>query len=204
MAFWGAPIRVPDHARSSVCAAIEMSRNMARVNEQLSARGYPPIDVGIGINTGDVVLGNIGSDRKLDYTVIGDHVNLGSRLEGLTKQYGCPIIISEYTYQELQGEIPCAVVDLVRVKGKQVPIRIYWPLALPTDTTADIAHARTVAELSEKAFTTYLARKFEEAEAMYAQFPASHLRDLFIERCRRFTEQPPTADWDGVYTLTTK
>jgi adenylate cyclase len=204
MAFWGAPIPVADHARQSVCAAIEMSRHMVHVNEQLAAKGYPPIDVGVGINTGDVVLGNIGSDRKLDYTVIGDHVNLGSRLEGLTKQYGCHIIISEYTYLELKGEIPCAVVDLVRVKGKQVPIRIYWPLALPSDPPPDMATARTVAELSERAFAAYLARRFEEAGSLYAQLPEGHLRDLFMERCEAYRVQPPAETWDGVFNLTTK
>jgi len=204
MAFWGAPIPVTDHARKSVCAAVEMWRHMNQVNEQLAAKGYPPIDVGIGINTGDVVLGNIGSERKLDYTIIGDHVNLGSRLEGLTKQYGCHIIISEYTYRELAGEIPCAVVDLVRVKGKQVPIRIYWPLALPDDPPADMARARTVAELSEQAFSAYLARRFDQAADLYAQLPESHLRDLFITRCKAYSVEPPDAEWDGVYTLTTK
>jgi adenylate cyclase len=204
MAFWGAPIRLPDHAQHAVRAALKMARAMKEVNETLATRGFPPIDTGLGVNTGEVVLGNIGSEHKLNYTVIGDHVNLSSRLEGLTKQYGCQIIISEYTYMELNGTIPCAVIDLVRVKGKQVPIRLFQPLAHPEDSASDIEHAVAVAELIERAFDCYLQRRFEEAESHYAQLPESLLREIFLARCRMYRETPPPSHWDGVYTLTTK
>ncbi len=204
MAFWGAPIRIGDHADRSVQAAIEMTRGIAEVNRRLEAKGYPAIKIGIGINSGEVILGNIGSEKKLDYTVIGDNVNLASRLEGLTKQYGCPVIISEFTHQELTQPIPCATVDLVRVKGKQVPIRIYWPLALPGDPPESVEEATRLAALIERAFALYMAQRWGEAMALYAQLPPVRLREVFLERCENYRVAPPPGDWDGVFTLTTK
>jgi adenylate cyclase len=204
MAFWGAPIPVADHARQAVSAAIEMVRHLPEVNARLAAKGYPPIDIGIGINTGEVVLGNVGFQRKLDYTVIGDHVNLGSRLEGLTKQYGCRIIIAEETFRELGGAIPCLLVDQVRVKGRHAPIRIYQPLALPEDPEADRSQAQAFAELGDSAFTAYAAGDFKQALALYERFPEHPLRALYLRRCRAYLESPPGTAWDGVCTMTTK
>ncbi len=203
MAFWGAPIRVEDHARRAVQAALEMSRGVDEVNQQLAQKGLPPVRIGIGLNSGDVVLGNIGSERKLDYTVIGDSVNLASRLEGLTSHYGCPVLISEFTRAELGSEQPCAMVDLVRVKGKQVPIRIYQPLAL------EQANGGRLQALSEEAFALYLQRRWPEALSRYQQLAEAEpthatLAEIFSERCRRYMESEPAADWDGVYTLTSK
>lgn len=199
MAFWGAPIRDDQHAIKGVRAAIEMHQRLAEVNQWLTGKGYPTIDIGVGLNTGAVILGNIGSRRKLDYTVIGDNVNLASRLEGLTKPYGCPIIISEYTYDQLQGEIPCYLVDLVRVKGKQHPIKIYAPII-----TADIAQAAQFTQISKTAFTHYLAREWPLAIAAYQQLPRSEFQQKFIRRCRDYQQSPPPPDWDGVYTMTAK
>lgn len=199
MAFWGAPIRDGLHAIKGVRAAMEMHNRLKDVNEWLSGKGYPAIDIGVGLNTGQVILGNIGSSRKLDYTVIGDNVNLASRLEGLTKPYGCPIIISEYTYQQLNGQVPCYLVDLVRVKGKQHPIKIYAPII-----DHDLEQASELARISEVAFGCYLARDWEPAITSYQQLPESGFQRLFVERCRGYQQAPPPSDWDGVYTMTTK
>lgn len=128
MAFWGAPVRVSDHGRRAVETAIDMIRQLELYNEGLKAKGISPLSIGIGINTGDVILGNIGSEKKLDYTVIGDNVNLASRMEGLTKEYHYPILISETTYEEVKDVIPCRYVDQVRVKGKTKEIKIYAPI----------------------------------------------------------------------------
>jgi adenylate cyclase len=110
-----------------------MIDRLDRVNETLRSKGHPEIRIGIGIHTGDVVLGNVGSERKLDYTAIGDGVNLASRIEGLTKSYGSPILLSESTFGELGGKIPCAEVDVVRVKGRREPVRLYRPIAAQGD-----------------------------------------------------------------------
>ncbi len=204
MAFWGAPIRTTDHADRAVRTAIEMQRRMAEVNHQLEAKHYPPIRIGVGIDTGDVVLGNIGSERKLDYTVIGDHVNLASRLEGLTAKYSCDIVISESTKQALADDLPCAMVDLVRVKGRQHPLRIYWPLALATDSASVLSSARDMAQLTEQAFAAYLRRDWEQAIAAYQQLPDIPLKGTFIARCEAYSQQPPADEWDGVFVMTSK
>ena len=130
MAFWGAPIKNADHPQQALRSAVEMVRKLRGTNERLLEKGYPEISIGIGIHSGEVVLGNIGSDKKLDYTIIGDSVNLASRLEGLTKNYGSPVLISETSFESLRAEIPCLLVDRVRVKGKEKPITLYAPAQL--------------------------------------------------------------------------
>ncbi len=204
MAFWGAPIPAADHAARAVATALHMHRQLAVVNQQLSEKGYPAIDIGVGINTGDVVLGNIGSVRMLDYTVIGDNVNLSSRLEGLTKHYGCPVIISEFTHQEIMAEIPCALVDLVQVKGRHKPVRIYWPLALPGDDAETLAQARILAQSITDAFECYLHQDWEKAHDAYESLGELPLARIFRSRCVEYMKQPPPPDWDGVFTLTSK
>ncbi|MCW8956337.1 MAG: adenylate/guanylate cyclase domain-containing protein [Gammaproteobacteria bacterium] len=204
MAFWGAPIRNEDHAFDSVATALHMARSMPEINRRMKTRGYPEIAIGIGINTAEVVLGNIGSERKLDYTVIGDGVNLASRLEGLTKQYGVPVIISEFTQQQIQDRVPCALLDMVRVKGKQVPIRIYWPLVLPGDEEGEWQKAEQLAEKTCIGFNHYVDGNWSEAIKQYSSLPESKFRSIFIERCENYLESPPQGEWDGVYTLTTK
>lgn len=123
MALWGAPIKTADHASKAVRAALEMRERLKEVNRTLGEKGFPPVRIGIGINTGEAVLGNIGSERKLDYTVIGDTVNLASRLEALTKEYGCDILISESTATEI--DVPTGFVAEVKIRGKEKPVRIF-------------------------------------------------------------------------------
>ena len=124
MAFFGAPKDDPDHAEKACRCALNMKRELTKVNERLESEGIPPMKIGIGINTGVVVVGNIGSERRMDYTVIGDSVNLASRLESMNKEFGTTIIISEFTHAKAPGFV---VKDLgsVRVKGKQETVRIY-------------------------------------------------------------------------------
>lgn len=199
MAFWGAPVREAQHAELALGAAMEMHRRLKDVNLWLQAHDYPALQIGIGIHSGPVILGNIGSVQKLDYTVIGDNVNLASRLEGLTKQYGVTILISEATYNQLQEPPPCYTLDLVRVKGKQVPIRIYAPIL-----EADGASARQQAQLCRRAFDAYLAQQWQTAIELYRQLPEGVLGETFIQRCRSYQQQPPPPDWDGVFTMTSK
>ncbi|ALP51936.1 hypothetical protein Tel_01615 [Candidatus Tenderia electrophaga] len=199
MAFWGAPLPEPRHAELALQAAMEMHRRLASVNQWLAARDYPAIQIGIGIHTGRVILGNIGSVQKLDYTIIGDNVNLASRLEGLTKQYGAAIVISEFTYRQLRQPLPCYVLDLVRVKGKHVPIRILAPiLELDPDSAAHQA------ELCRRAFDAYVQQQWASAIELYQQLSQEVLADIFIRRCRAYQEQPPAHGWDGVFIMTSK
>lgn len=204
MAFWGAPIKNEQHADESVQAALEMVTRLATVNEWLKAQAYPPIDIGIGLHTGDVIIGNIGSEHKLDYTVIGDNVNLASRMEGLTKTYGTKILITESTFQSLKKPIPCRAVDFVKVKGKNRPIKIYQPIdasyvAIPANMTP-----QRLAELSEQAFDLYLKRQWFAAIDLFKTMPDDLISQTMIERCKYFAEHRPDADWDGSYTMKTK
>jgi len=206
MAFWGAPIRVAQHAEQAVRAAVEMHRGLDEVNRHLHEKGYPPIAIGIGVNTGETILGNIGSARKLDYTVIGDTVNIASRLEGLTKVYGLGIVVSEYTRAELPATLPCALLDLVRVKGKEHPLAIYAPLGLPEDGAETLAQAWAEARLIDEAFGHYRARRWDAALAQYRRLPDHYatLRTLFVSRCEAFMLESPGEAWDGVSVLTSK
>lgn len=205
MAFWGAPIRTNGHAREAVLAAIRMIKILPEVNADLEIKGYQPLEIGIGLNSGEVVLGNIGSDKKLDYTVIGDNVNLASRLEGLTKQYGCPILFTEYTYEYIREEIPCRIVDLVRVKGKLHPIRIYAPLLMEDGESSEtFSDTAGLAVLTAEGFNHYLNRQWQQAIDCYRKMPADKIQQLMIERCSAYQESQPHEDWDGVFTMKTK
>ncbi len=205
MAFWGAPVRTRTHAHDAVAAALKMVQLLPDVNAALAAKGYTPLEIGIGLNSGEVVLGNIGSEKKLDYTVIGDNVNLASRLEGLTKQYGCPILFSEYTYAYIMEEIPCRIVDMVRVKGKHHPIRIYAPVLAPAQAAADARdQIQKICALTHEGFDHYLRRRWEDAIACYRQLPDDRLRAIMIERCSAYQQQQPESGWDGVFTMKSK
>lgn len=208
MAFWGAPIKVKDHGRRAVETALEMLRELASYNETLKAKGLPPLAIGIGINTGEVILGNIGSEKKLDYTVIGDNVNLASRLEGVTKMFGCPILITENTYNEARESIHCRVVDYVRVKGKERPIKIYEVLGLSADPSELLAGRLKIASLAEDAFGLYEEMRWRDARGKYTELlslkPDDRVSRIFIERCEEYIAKEPPAGWDGVYIMKKK
>ena len=204
MAYWGAPIRLDDHADRSVKASLDMIQALRKVNRQLSDLRLPSIEIGIGINTGDVVLGNIGSDRKLDYTVIGDAVNVASRMEGITKMYGVPIIISETTRMALRTNRPCVLIDHVQVKGKTEPVAIYLPLADELEAPEQFAEHCRMATLAQRAFAYYQTQQWDIAETLYRQLELPHVRALFFSRILEFRRNPPPVFWDGVYTFTTK
>jgi adenylate cyclase len=125
MAFWGAPVPQDDHALKACKAAIEMMKELHEMNAKWIAAGKPKLEIGIGLNTGDMVVGNMGSSSRMDYTLMGDNVNLGARLEGTNKVYTTNIIISEYTYQHVKDHVIVRELDLIRVKGKAKPVTIY-------------------------------------------------------------------------------
>lgn len=205
MAFWGAPLPNPNHALDATRAMIHMIRKLDDVNQKLNDMDVKPIRIGVGANTGKVILGNIGSTQKLDYTVIGDAVNLGSRLEGLTKQYGIKMLISEFTRAKVFEQIPCALIDQVRVKGKHKPVKIYLPLADIDDPERDIAFQTVIA--CEAAFNAYHQKQFEKAKSLYNVLPDEpfeQLKQVFLQRCDAYIQSPPPENWDGVFVATSK
>jgi adenylate cyclase len=204
MAFWGAPLDDPDHAHRGVFASMQMIKRLAEIQPQFQKRGWPPIKIGIGLNTGVMNVGNMGSKFRMAYTVMGDAVNLGSRLEGLTKQYGVQIIVSErtkiavadYLFREL---------DQVRVKGKEKPVAIFEPLG-QKDQIDDTVKAEL--QCHQQALIDYRAQRWEEAEkafiALHEEQPERLLYDIYLQRIAHFKNEPPPKNWDGVFTFTVK
>lgn len=184
-------------------SALDMKRQLAVFNQGLVAKGASPLEIGIGIHTGDVILGNIGSEKKLDYTVIGDNVNLASRMEGLTKVYGVAILITEATYRVVAPAITCRLIDMVRVVGKQEAIKIFEPLDEHTGDAAD-----QLVALSEAGFDHYLKREWDAATQCYTDLLAVRPNDktgqMFIARCAGYKATEPPAEWDGVFTMRRK
>jgi len=200
MAFFGAPVRHDDDAVSSVLAALEMTESLDEFNAKQRAAGKPEFKIGIGINYGIVTVGNIGCDKKMDYTVIGDMVNLASRIEGLTKPYKQPLIFSEFLYEKVKGAFPCRLLDTVAVKGKTKGVRIYTARrsVSPKEAAAWANH--------EEAMATFYARRFREAAILFRTVADDLGQDDYAsvsmaERCDRYAKDPPPADWNGVEVL---
>jgi class 3 adenylate cyclase/HAMP domain-containing protein len=202
MAFFGAPVKHDDDAYQSVMAALEMQDALDIFNSERVEEGKPEFKTGIGINYGVVTVGNIGSEKKMDYTVIGDMVNLGSRLEGLTKNYKQGVIISESVYRKVKNKIPCRMVDKVQVKGKTQGESIYTAgVNLGERETRAWGYHNAGARL-------FYAGEFGKAlryfQAVKKLLPEDYLCDVFIERSGRYIESPPPEDWNGVEIMTSK
>ncbi len=196
MAIFNAPLQLPDHSRRAVITALEMVEELRKLNERLVASGYPELKIGIGINTGEAIIGNMGTDMRFDYTAIGDTVNLASRLEGLNKIYGTNIIISSSTFDALnKEEFNTRELDLIKVKGKQEPVRIYEVMGKDSPFIPAI-------EDFERALFFYRERRFKEAVEIFREL-GSRFNDrasiLFAQRCLGYIESPPPHEWDGVF-----
>ena len=204
MAVFGAPLDQPDHAHRACMTALEMMSNLHNLQKKWKAEGRPVLDIGIGINTGDMVVGNMGSEMRFDYTVMGDHVNLGSRLEGTNKEYGTNIIISEFTYAVVKESMSCRELDWVRVKGKIKPVKIYELLGEKKDES----NWKNLIDSFEKGFTLYREARWDEAIAAFKQVLTIRSDDfaasMYIERCQKLKEDPPPQPWDGVFVMTKK
>jgi len=202
MAFFGAPARHKDDALNSVLAGIEMNEALVEFNANQRKLDKPEFRIGVGINYGVVTVGNIGTEKKMDYTIIGDMVNLGSRLEGLTKKYKQPLLISESLHQKVHEQIPCRLIDTVAVKGRAKGVKIY-------------SAKKSLNEQENKAWTLhntamehYYRREFDQAIRYFSDvrkiFPDDYASELLIERCQQFKAAPPPADWNGVEIMKEK
>jgi len=203
MAFWNAPVDLTDHASRAVQTALEMQAALPQLNQEFVARGWPDVQIGVGANTGRMSVGNMGSEFRMSYTVMGDAVNLGSRLEGITKQYGVGILVTQTTVEADPVHVFMKIDD-VRVKGKETPVAIYEPLGSKVDL--DPVVKQNAADF-EAAFAHYQKQDWDAAESALRalnQRTPRKLYDIYLERIAHFREAPPSADWDGVFVYTTK
>ncbi len=204
MAFWGAPVEIEQPAHYAVKCALEMANAVRRINEEQRARGMAEIGVGIGLNTGMMFVGDMGSDIRRSYTVIGDAVNLGSRLEGLSKVYGVDIVASETTRRQAP-EFEWQEIDRVRVKGKEQSVAIYWPAA-PAGRIDQAAREelRTWAAFLD----AYRAQDWDHCEMLLADLrranPKKYLYELYAQRVASLRTQPWDPEWDGTSRFETK
>jgi adenylate cyclase len=205
MAFWGAPSDNPRHALDACRAALANQRALVALNARWEAEGKPALHTRIGLNSGEVVVGNVGSETRLNYTVIGDAVNLASRLEGLNKYYGTRIMLGEETRADAGDAIVTRPLDWVSVKGRAQAVQVFELLGLAGEVDAATVE---LAACHGEALAAYRARRWDEAirgfQAVLASRPGDGPAALMIRRATAFRAEPPPDDWDGVYRLDSK
>ncbi|MBT9311682.1 MASE1 domain-containing protein [Leptothoe kymatousa] len=206
MAVFGSPIPYEEHAQQAIAAAISMQQHLAIFNQQQQQQGLSTLQIGIGINSDDVITGNIGSSKRMEFTAIGDGVNLTSRIESATKLYGCAIIISENTYNLCQDTIWVRELDYVCVKGKRQPVRLYEVLGLQTTPLTDQQQQQL--RLYAQGRSLYQQQKFDQAAEVFGTLlrhtPNDQATRLYIARCQQLQQHPPNDDWDGAWQLQEK
>ncbi|MBN2424650.1 MAG: adenylate/guanylate cyclase domain-containing protein [Calditrichaceae bacterium] len=206
MAVFGAPIELGNHAYNACNAALIMQIQLEKMREIWREAGKPELHARIGINTGPMVVGNMGSETRFDYTVMGDSVNLGARLEPANKEYGTNIIIGEETYKQAGNSLVVRPLDLLRVKGKTEPVQVYELIG--TDIYRPDEESLKILEFFQKGYDNYLNRNWEFAVKYFQEALRLRAKDgpsrRYLKRCEYFMQNPPAEDWDGVYTMTTK
>lgn len=202
MAFYGAPVQHKNDSLLAVQTGLDMLDELKIFNLWQLENNRPPFDIGIGLNYGQVTVGNIGSEKKMDYTVIGDMVNTASRLEGLTKIYGRPFIISGSVYEKVKDVFPCHQLDIVAVKGRKQGISVYSVHRQLNSQEEDSK------QIHSEGMEVYYKRNFKEALNIFWKgqnlFPDDRLFELYINRCLEFMETPPPEEWDGVTIMNRK
>ncbi|HOD36508.1 MAG TPA: adenylate/guanylate cyclase domain-containing protein [Syntrophales bacterium] len=205
MAFWGAPMPNAEHALAACRAALRCQERLAALREKWQREGKPLFYQRIGINTGEVIVGNMGSENRMNYTVVGDHVNAASRFEGLNKFYGTNIIIGESTYDLVKDHFVARPIDMVSVMGKKTGLKVY---ELMGDKKTVEDRKVTIARITAQALEAYLARRFDEAIKAYETVrdlnPGDRPVGFMLVRCRQYLENPPPDNWDGVFRLESK
>jgi len=206
LAFYGAPLEQPDHALRACKTAVEMLTRLKKLRLAWKVRDLPPINIGIGINSGEMIVGNMGSAQQFDYTIMGDHVNLASRLQGVNKQYGTSIAISQSTYQLIRSDsFIVRELDTVRVRGRKEAVTIYHLIGYgPPDQ-----QTRAFLNTFHKGLEAYKSRQWGQAMTLF--FEVINLRPddrtccrMYINRCERCARIPPPKDWDGVFVMESK
>ena len=206
VAVWGAPIIREDHAKIACQASLDMQKSLTRLRKTWAAEGKSAFKARIGLNTGMMTIGNVGSHQRLSYTVIGDMVNLASRLEEINKQYGTYIMLSEYTYEAAKDDFQVRELDLIRVKGKLEPVRVYELLEEAHIRLSD--QKQMVVDRYAEGLNLYTQRLWEQGRTKFEEALLADPEDapskLYIDRCNHFMQNPPPEDWDGVWVYTTK
>ena len=204
MAFWGAPYPQDDHALRACRTGLAMITALQKLQEGWQSRGVPHIDIGVGINSGPMLVGNMGSRQRKNFTIMGDSVNLASRLEGINRQFGTHIIISEGTFLLVKDQVVARELDLIRVKGKTQPVKVYELLALAKDAEA---HNDLVTRF-DKGLAAYRNGDWlpaiETFQQLLVDYPQDGPSQVFIERCLNLLARPPEGAWDGVFVMKTK
>ncbi len=200
MAFWYAPMDLPDHARRACGTALDMIARLRSLNADWERRGLRTLDLGIGINTGPMVVGNMGSRDRLAYTVMGDTVNVASRLEGLNKEYGTRLVVGEAVKAEAGDAFLYRFLDLVAVQGRQEPLAVYEVLSRAGEREPASA---ALAAAYEQGIAFYRSRRWADAVAVFERLLAAAPEDgpsgLYLRRSRALLAAPPPEDWNGVY-----
>jgi adenylate cyclase len=209
MAFWGAPLIQPNHAELCVRTGYDMVKRLHQLQKIWISQGLPKLNIGVGVNTGPMTVGNVGSTMRFDYTVMGDAVNLGSRVEGVNKEYGTNMIVTEFTYEAIKDTWVCRYLDLIAVKGKKEPTAIYEVFhPIGESPEPDLTRPEGFMEAWDAAMALYREQKFEEAQEAF-----EYVRELFfddgpsmvyVERCEVMAQNPPGDGWDGVFVMTHK
>jgi len=204
IAFFGAPVDIPDHATRCVLAAIEQQALLRSLRMDWAEEGYPQVNIRIGINSGPMVVGNMGTKTRMNYTMMGDHVNLAARLEGVNKAYRTPILISRDTYDLVRDDIAARFVDRVRVVGRKAPVDIYQPICRRSLIEQEqLERFRAY----EKAWNMMRRRHFVEAEKILTDLCMAYSdgpSEVLLERVRTYRQHEPDMDWDGVFDLKSK
>jgi adenylate cyclase len=205
VAAFGTPLSQQDHAVRACLAAIDNQKKLSELNKKFREMGKMEIKARIGLNSGNVLVGNVGSTNRLSYTVIGDEVNLGARLEAANKYYGTYTMISERTYELAKDHIEARELDMIRVVGKEKPVKVYELV----DRKGEIQEVRReILKLYEKGLKEYLNREWQRAITLFQNVLSKDPHDgpslTYVKRCKAYAQNPPSEDWDGVYTLESK
>jgi adenylate cyclase len=205
IAFFGAPIPFEDHARRACMVALEMQNRLVEMRAQWRQEGKHELYMRIGLNTGLMVIGNMGSKMRMDYTIMGDSVNLASRLEGVNKEYNTQTMISQYTYDQIKEDFEVRELDNIRVAGRNEPVKIYELLDKKGRVDAKVLE---VLRHFNQGIVFYQDRQWQEAMLCFEKALEINEQDgpsaTYYERCSQFLKNPPPKNWDGVFTMATK
>ncbi|HVE41410.1 MAG TPA: adenylate/guanylate cyclase domain-containing protein, partial [Planctomycetota bacterium] len=200
MAYWNDPIEQPDHALRACLSAVGAQKKLLKMAQIMKERGLPEMSARIGLNTGVATVGNMGAKTHVNYTLIGDEVNLASRLEGVNKEFGTKVIISEATYLPAKEHLDVRELALIKVKGKKLPVRIYELIGLKGEASPE--RLETVRKF-EAALAEFRGRKFHKAWELFLSMAqkGDHAAEVYVGLCESYMNEPPHPEWDGSYQM---